>query len=470
MTEELSNLVNKLITEKMSLAEQEIQGMKQKIQSLEEHVALLDASCGEQTSTKNAANAFDDAKGNNPRNMVANYTEKQSLTSPQQRSRRAVGASAHISFTAYQVGTMSNMVPGQAVRFNHVLHNDGDGYNTYTGAFTAPVNGTYMFTFHFDSRVHTFVRLVLDGRNLVDAVANQHPGAAQMERETMSGNTAIVHVNHGQAVIVEVYDVNGEVASSDKYRLINSEINAKDVTIDKTNELILTLYDVIYELKGRLESLETKVTKLRHENNGQVELIEKLRTEIIIKGNVLNRELDQETNKRSLNNNDDFNNSGTRVISEENNGIAGEPSISFQTLPRARRALANVAFSAYLSHPLSHVTNKALLNDGNGYNASTGTFTAPLSGVYMFNFHFDSRALSFLKLVIDGVNQVDAVANRHVLNDFNDRKAQSMGGNTCIVHVNHGQVVQLRVYETPNSDVASGDTFRLSTFSGVLLY
>jgi hypothetical protein len=109
------------------------------------------------------------------------------------------------------------MSPGQAIKYDRVLLNDGAGYNSYTGAFTAPISGTYLFIFQFDSRVHTFVRLNVDGRNIVDAVTNPHVNT--QDRENMGGNSAIIHVGVGQSVLVEVYDVSGEVASSDKYRL-----------------------------------------------------------------------------------------------------------------------------------------------------------------------------------------------------------------------------------------------------------
>jgi len=148
--------------------------------------------------------------------------------------------------------------------------------------------------------------------------------------------------------------------------------------------------------------------------------------------------------------------------------------VPFPRLSRPRRAAVNVAFSAYLSHSINHLTNvpirfdRVLLNDGGHYNPATGAFTAPLSGVYMFTFTFDTKASTFVRLSIDGVNQVDGVSNRHP--NAAGNSIENTGGNTCIVHVNHGQAVLVEVYEISDTVINSSERFRLTTFSGFLLY
>ncbi|KAL4233700.1 hypothetical protein ACF0H5_008380 [Mactra antiquata] len=136
------------------------------------------------------------------------------------RRKRRDAVVGGIAFTAYLTATNSNMVPGQAIKFDQVILNDGQGYNQYTGAFTAPVTGTYLFTFYFDTRKLTFVRLVLNGVNEVDAVANPHTNADSRQSQSMGGNAAVLHVLKGQAVLVETYEINSsEVASSNTFRL-----------------------------------------------------------------------------------------------------------------------------------------------------------------------------------------------------------------------------------------------------------
>ncbi|XP_052791903.1 complement C1q-like protein 3 [Mya arenaria] len=140
-------------------------------------------------------------------------------------------------------------------------------------------------------------------------------------------------------------------------------------------------------------------------------------------------------------------------------------------LSRQRLAVGNAAISVYLSQSKQHMTNEAikfdriLLNDGNVYNTFTGAFTAPLSGIYLFTYHFDSTTSTFVRLVrlvVNGVNEVDAVANPHVVSG--PRQAQSMGGNTCIIHVSHGQAVQIQVYEIPDTTIDSSDNFHFLRF------
>jgi hypothetical protein len=113
--------------------------------------------------------------------------------------------------------------------------------------------------------------------------------------------------------------------------------------------------------------------------------------------------------------------------------------------------------------------DRVLINDGQGYNNYTGSFTAPVAGVYLFTFSIDSGKTTFVKLVVNGVNQVNVVANPHT-NVAVKRHSHSMGGNTAIVRVGQGDAVMVETYETADGQVSSSDTFRLCTFSGVLLY
>jgi hypothetical protein len=48
-----------------------------------------------------------------------------------------------VSFSAHLI---QNKKAGNKLRFDRVLTNHGNGYDINTGIFTAPVNGTYMFS------------------------------------------------------------------------------------------------------------------------------------------------------------------------------------------------------------------------------------------------------------------------------------------------------------------------------------
>ncbi|XP_052806030.1 collagen alpha-2(VIII) chain-like [Mya arenaria] len=51
-----------------------------------------------------------------------------------------------VLFRARNVADYTLSTTDQTVIFNEVLYNDGAGYNSATGTFTAPVKGTYLFT------------------------------------------------------------------------------------------------------------------------------------------------------------------------------------------------------------------------------------------------------------------------------------------------------------------------------------
>ncbi|KAL4234277.1 C1q and tumor necrosis factor protein 2 [Mactra antiquata] len=145
---------------------------------------------------------------------------------------------------------------------------------------------------------------------------------------------------------------------------------------------------------------------------------------------------------------------------------------------RHRRVLARqLAFTAYLSSSMTHSGtirfNKVLLNDGNGYDASTGEFTATVSGVYLFSFSVGAKQTNgtsvsqydvFTRLVVNGVHQLSAVAESKALHD------DEQGSSTAIIFALEGDKISVML-ENRGGTLLYADNFeRVSSFTGTLLY
>ena len=141
------------------------------------------------------------------------------LTIQHDRPKRHANTS-HIAFSAYLGHSILHAAAGHTIRCDQVILNEGNGYNSRTGIFTARVTGVYLFTFNiaiYDKERWTWVKLVVDSRNIVDAVA----GAVHVySAHTMSGNTAIVQVNENESVWLEAYTGgDGELISDSNNQL-----------------------------------------------------------------------------------------------------------------------------------------------------------------------------------------------------------------------------------------------------------
>ncbi|XP_052791904.1 complement C1q-like protein 4 [Mya arenaria] len=220
---------------------------------------------------------------------------------------------------------------------------------------------------------------------------------------------------------------------------------------------------IVNKIRDEVLSLKKDVKRLQEKKEQQDNIIHDLQRQLKV----------LDTNSETIPNasTDDT----SKITTTHNTTLhKGSPFPLHSLLSRKRRAVNNIAFSTYLSQSNQHMTNEAikfdriLLNEGNGYNAYTGAFTAPVTGIYLFSYHFDSTKTTFVRLVVNGVNEVDGVANAHVVSGA--RQAQSMGGNTCIIQVVRGQAVLVEVFEVPDATINSSDNFHFSTFSGVLLY
>ncbi|KAL4235193.1 hypothetical protein ACF0H5_006831 [Mactra antiquata] len=147
------------------------------------------------------------------------------------------------------------------------------------------------------------------------------------------------------------------------------------------------------------------------------------------------------------------------------------------TLDKAKRQVPEVvAFSAYLDHVVRNlaknqgiVYNQVLYNRAGGYDSTTGIFTAPTTGIYLFSWSVMARKLGgehaydiWLKLVVNGDHKLAAVAESR--NDADDNQ----GSSTVILEVNQGDKVWLVHYG--GTDIFGNDNERTSSFVGVLLY
>ena len=148
----------------------------------------------------------------------------------------------------------------------------------------------------------------------------------------------------------------------------------------------------------------------------------------------------------------------------------------FNFLPGIR-AFAGIAFSVVLTSDVPHMTehqpivyDKVLLNDGNGYNPSSGIFTCPVRGVYLFMYHLGVQDLTnpagvqtWIHLTINGHAQNSATA------DTTESSQELQGSNSAIVQLSQGDTVWVETYLPGHSNSLYGHQL-LNTFSGVLLY
>ncbi|CAC5367220.1 unnamed protein product [Mytilus coruscus] len=130
-----------------------------------------------------------------------------------------------------------------------------------------------------------------------------------------------------------------------------------------------------------------------------------------------------------------------------------------------------VAFSAYMSktedNPSSHHTlvfDIAQTNIGNAYNKYTGSFVAPVAGVYVFAltiYSGDNGKTFFNILVNNSVYGGTYGETDHVCCDTDSDSG------TLVVSLNQGDTVYIRSFRQANTQIRSNDTYgSKTTFAG----
>ena len=133
--------------------------------------------------------------------------------------------------------------------------------------------------------------------------------------------------------------------------------------------------------------------------------------------------------------------------------------------------LGKVAFCVRLGDLLRNVGigdvikfESVQLNEGSGYDPTTGQFTAPAPGVYQFSFGhtFNPPSQTWARLMAKGKTVNSAAA------DSIESSLDIQGGNVGIVRLNTGEKAWIESWWQDNADLNAGQGFL--TFSGVFVY
>ncbi|XP_060595297.1 collagen alpha-2(VIII) chain-like [Ruditapes philippinarum] len=128
-----------------------------------------------------------------------------------------------------------------------------------------------------------------------------------------------------------------------------------------------------------------------------------------------------------------------------------------------------IAFHTHHVANLSPSTNeiiiftKSVINEGKGYDTSTGIFSAPVGGLYQFSVHICLQVgnYAFIGLLLDG--KVIAADSNY---DGDFYTCSTFG---AIVRVKSGEKVWVKPTTSDTSRSLRQDYYRMNTFSGVLV-
>ena len=287
-------------------------------------------------------------------------------------------------------------------------------------------------------------------------------------------------------------------SQANEIKILNEKLIRQQDTIDKQGLKLDSQENAVKELKVSVQVQERQMRILKKQNvilkNALIKLDPHTKEFANAKefNNFLNNVRFETDNKTELNlpkqendivekENIPDNKDSRKGFSQDQviDNIHGDKKAVSNKIPsRDRRAAlyngTGIAFSAYLSHEVNHMAightikcDKVLINDGNAYSPYTGAFTVPETGVYFLTFHIDAYSLhdeTIVKLVVNNRNIVDADAKPGGV------YGHQASGNSAIIQLNSGEKVWLEIYQVNDVQLYGSDAFRLTTFSGFMLY
>lgn len=251
---------------------------------------------------------------------------------------------------------------------------------------------------------------------------------------------------------------------------------ATDDTTPALSEEVKALNGMVLELKGQLGSMETSVEESKRKAEEMKAEVAAAKTQVA--------ELQKETRElrsppprvtalETQSAGQDFQSRGrdlqSRLSASEKR--LREFGARISQLERENANRTNVAFFAGLSNAgdvgpfhvdVTLTFSQVLTNVGNAYERTTGFFTAPVNGVYYFQFTVASRSV--------GSSGVFVVKNNQIIM-YNVEGKQDWGmnyiTNSLLLELKAGDEISLRL---PSRTVMYDDGDRHSSFSGALLF
>ena len=107
-------------------------------------------------------------------------------------------------FYAWNSQTLSKIAQGTVLVFDNAITNSGNGYNTSTGVFRAPIASAYVFSWTIVSERGNRINIALE-KNGVYYGMSQSDGVTTQDNGSGS-NTAVIELKAGEEVHLEVND------------------------------------------------------------------------------------------------------------------------------------------------------------------------------------------------------------------------------------------------------------------------
>ncbi|XP_060581257.1 complement C1q and tumor necrosis factor-related protein 9-like [Ruditapes philippinarum] len=109
------------------------------------------------------------------------------------------------------------------------------------------------------------------------------------------------------------------------------------------------------------------------------------------------------------------------------------------------------------------IFTKSVINEGTGYDNSTGIFTVPVGGLYQFSVHICvcKGKYAYIGLVLEG--KVIAADMNH------DKDQYTCSAFGAIVRVKSGEKVWVKSTWSSSNRQLDQDSYRMNTFSGILV-